>query len=112
MNPIFQNAAYTESRRILENVKRNLDNSLRARKMSEKDFYTWVKQQGMPEAKTERIRRWAKGQAQMSDHLAAVCLCSTFMGISPEQAMFGTLTVEQHREAQKRQHSPSSGTWT
>jgi len=112
MNPLFQDSAYSESKRILENVRRNLDNSLRARKVSENDFYTWVKSQKMPEAKTARIRRWKKGENQMSDQLAAVCLCSAYMGISPEQAMFGTMSVEQHREVQKMQHTPSSGTWT
>lgn len=112
---LFAKQAYSDSEAILSNVRQNLINSLQARGLTERHFYEWAKQQGVKEVVIARYKRYPPIGFNMntidSDHLSAVCLCARYMNVSPERAMFGVMSVEQHRIEQKRVPS-ASNTWT
>ena len=93
----FRDKAYSDSSRILANVRENILNSLYARKLKQKNFYEWMKQQGVTEVRLDRIKKYPKDGETQTDHLSVICLCATYMNISAEEAMFKVLTPEQHR---------------
>jgi len=97
----FRDKAYSDSSRILANVKANILNNLSARGITEKQFYAWMKNQGVTELRLDRLKKYPENGTQnptvSTDHLAVICLCATFMELSPEEVMFKVLTPEQHK---------------